>query len=250
MSMMTEIFHRTPVQCDSKCDSMSDHDHRLFCLQLPSSFQVVPRKVTHNMPISTTINMPDATVTLYPHFYSSDEATSIYTQLLNETQWLQQEIFLFGKRILIPRETAWYGAKGACYIYSGISLEPKPWTLTLMRIKERIESDVQSTFNSVLLNHYRNEKDSVGWHSDDEPELGNNPTIASLSLGAARKFQFQHKVDKRRVNIHLTHGSLLLMGGATQQFWKHCLPKSASATGSRINLTFRWIIHNNRIARE
>lgn len=194
------------------------------------------------MHLPNTLNLPDATVTVYPNFFSSEEATRIYHQLLNETQWLHQEISLFGKKIQIPRETAWHGDSGARYTYSGITLEPQPWSLPLLNVKQRIETELHYSFNSVLLNHYRNERDSVGWHSDDEPELGKNPTIASLSLGATRKYQLQHKVYKlQRVNIQLTHGSLLIMGGSTQKFWKHCLPKSKDAAGSRINLTFRWI---------
>ena len=195
------------------------------------------------MPMSTILEIPDARVTLYPNFFNSEEATRIYHQLLNETQWIQHEINLFGKKIQIPRETAWHGDSGMRYTYSGMTLEPQPWNSPLIYIKQRIETEVQTSFNSVLLNHYRNENDSVGWHSDDEPELGKNPTIASLSLGATRKFQFQHKSENlRSINIQLTNGSLLLMSGTTQKFWKHRIPKSAVPTGSRINLTFRMIV--------
>ena len=145
--------------------------------------------------------------------------------------------------------TAWYGDAGKTYCYSGITVEPIPWTPLLLSIKTRVEAVANTTFNSVLLNYYRGEQDSVSWHSDDEPELGQNPVIASVSFGATRKFQFKHKTNPDlRAAIDLTPGSLLIMAGATQHFWKHQIPKTTKPVGARINLTFRVIIRDERRA--
>ncbi len=186
------------------------------------------------------LDMPDADVVSYPALFSSAEADTLFEALATRIEWARKSIRLYGRTVPIPRLTAWYGDAGATYTYSGITETPLPWTSELLDIRSRVESVAAFEFNSVLLNYYRGGRDSMSWHSDDEPELGRNPVIASVSFGAERKFQFKHRsVPEMRAAVDLTHGSLLLMTGPTQHFWKHQLPKSARAEGSRINLTFR-----------
>ncbi|MGK7898566.1 MAG: alpha-ketoglutarate-dependent dioxygenase AlkB, partial [Xenococcus sp. (in: cyanobacteria)] len=160
-----------------------------------------------------------------------------------ETFWQQDHIKMYGKEIALPRLTAWYGDSGRNYTYSGITMNPQPWNSTLWEIKQRVEDLAQVSFNSVLLNLYRTGRDSVNWHSDDEPELAPGFPIASVSLGGTRRFVMKHK-SKREVGkfeLKLTNGSMLLMGGETQQHWLHQVPKTRKKVNSRINLTFRVI---------
>ncbi|GAB3554175.1 alpha-ketoglutarate-dependent dioxygenase AlkB [Noviherbaspirillum agri] len=190
------------------------------------------------------IAMPDADVRLMPAFYCKPLSEQYLHQLLDEIAWRQEKIVLWGKGHLQPRLSAWYGDAHSRYSYSGVALTPLPWTDTLLRIKEDIEHATGHRFNSVLLNLYRDEHDSVGWHSDAEPELGKMPVIASLSLGATRVFRLRHRTrkDLKPVSIELNDGSLLLMAGTTQRFWQHAVPKERSACSRRINLTFRTIL--------
>ena len=158
--------------------------------------------------------------------------------------WEKQKIKLYGEFHDVPRLTAWYGDPNKSYIYSGIKLKTKPWNAALLKIREKIEKISKTKFNSVLLNLYRSGADSVSWHSDDEPELGQNPIIGSLSLGEARQFQMKHKYDyDLKQKILLQHGSFLLMSGKTQHNWLHQIPKRKNLKGERINLTFRVIKH-------
>lgn len=188
------------------------------------------------------LEMPDADVTLYPAFFDKDAADSRFEHLQSDIDWQQKRILMFGKLLDMPRLTAWYGDAGAIYTYSGITEYPLPWTDGLLAIRREVEAAAETTFNSVLLNYYRGGQDSMGWHSDDEPELGTNPTIASVSFGAARRFQFKHRRNPElRSEVDLTPGSLLLMRGPTQTHWKHQVPKSSRILGPRINLTFRRI---------
>ena len=188
------------------------------------------------------LNMPDAEVLFYPNLFSTSESMDLFHDLTQSTAWEQREIHVPGKTVPLPRLTAWYGDSGKTYRYSGMTHDPHPWTPSLTTIKERVEAVANMQFNSALLNLYRNEQDSVSWHSDDEPELGPNPVIASVSFGAPRLFQFKHKHDsKLRRDTELTSGSLLLMRGTTQKFWKHQIPKAKEPCGARINLTFRVI---------
>lgn len=188
------------------------------------------------------LHLPDAEIMYYPAFFDKKEADEIYEELMNSIPWQQDEITVYGKNHLQPRLTALYGNEGKSYSYSNIKMEPHPWNLLLQKIKLKIESTTGNTFTTVLLNHYRDGKDSNGWHADNEKELGINPTIASLSFGAERNFQLKHNSNKElRKSIVLEHGSLLLMKGSTQHFWKHQIPKTAKPIGPRINLTFRFI---------
>ena len=168
---------------------------------------------------------------------------TLFEQLSANLAWEQTRIRMAGKLIPIPRLNAWYGEDGAAYRYSGTRFQALLWADPLIRIRELIEQRCGHSFNSVLANLYRDGQDSVAWHADDEPELGRDPFIASLSLGQQRRFQLKHRRDKsiHRIDIELPDNSLLLMGGALQHHWLHQVPKTRKPIGPRINLTFRWI---------
>ena len=189
------------------------------------------------------LDLPDAIFEYYPNFLTPEKANLIYQKLLDETPWKQDSITIYGKSHLQPRLTALYGNEGKPYSYSNIIMQPHAWNPTLMFLKNEIEEQTQLSFTTVLLNLYRDENDSNGWHSDNEKELGRNPTIASLSLGQDRVFQLKH-IEKKEIkqNIILTNGSLLVMKEGSQIYYKHQLPKASSPKRSRINLTFRTII--------
>ncbi|WP_426167132.1 alpha-ketoglutarate-dependent dioxygenase AlkB family protein [Pseudoduganella sp. R-34] len=163
----------------------------------------------------------------------------VMQRLLDETAWKAETIFLFGREVAQPRLSAWYGEQR--YTYSGRTFEPLPFTPLQLEIKRAIEAASGKRFNSVLLNYYRNEQDSMGFHSDDEPELGPQPAIASVSFGATRTFILKHKKQPKTVKIDLTDGSLLLMAGKLQHCWRHGINKERTPRGPRINLTFRLI---------
>ena len=167
---------------------------------------------------------------------------TLMRRLIAESDWRQERITVYGKSYLQPRLSAWYGDFG--YRYSGIRLAPAPWTALLAEIKRRIEALTASDYNSVLLNYYRDHNDRMGMHADDEPELGSQPAIASLSLGATREFRLQHRHDRNRptIKLPLPSGSLLLMRGETQRYWKHGILRQREPCGARINLTFRKIV--------
>lgn len=184
--------------------------------------------------------MPDGDVLLYPLTFP--DHNSLFQTLLATTPWQQHVPTLYGRPTAAPRLSAWYGDKGAIYSYSGLRLEPLPWNKTLLTIKRRLDNLANVSFNSVLMNLYRDGQDSMGWHSDAEPELGRNPVIASVSLGATRRFRFQHKKRDICLSLDLETGSTLIMKGATQHYWRHSLPKTRKAVGPRINLTFRRIV--------
>ena len=165
-----------------------------------------------------------------------------YQQLVEQIQWQQPEIQLYGKRHRIPRLTAWYGDPHCHYQYSGINNQPLSWLPILQTIKQQIENHLQLPFNAVLLNWYQQGQHSMGWHADDEASLGPEPNIASLSLGATRRFRLRHRGDRQTLGIDLVDGSLLLMSGKLQQYWQHALPKTQRPMTGRINLTFRLIL--------
>lgn len=191
-------------------------------------------------PQKTVILDKDGEVISYPNFFRIQESDRLFSDLSSNIKWRHDTIHIYGKKIPLPRITAWYGDEGKSYIYSGIEHHPEPWTPTLKLIKSKAEEISEVTFNSVLLNLYRHGQDSVSWHSDDEPELGQNPIIASISLGATRRFFLKHKILKNhKITLDLSNGSLLLMKGETQHFWKHQIAKTAKFVEPRINLTFR-----------
>lgn len=190
------------------------------------------------------ITLPDAELCYYPKLFPTTHADTLLISLKDDIEWTQNTIRFYGRESLVPRLEAWYGDPGMSYSYSGIHMEPKPWTKDLLIIKQAIEPLAGVAFNSVLINYYRDGKDRVAWHSDDEKELGENPVIGSVSLGEERKFKLRHKQYKTnglKHEIMLRHGSFLLMKGTTQHHWMHEIPRTAKPIGPRINLTFRII---------
>jgi alkylated DNA repair dioxygenase AlkB len=192
--------------------------------------------------IGQTLINRDGEVIFYQEIFNDKQSEYLLNILQTEIAWRQDYIKMMGRILPLPRLTAWYGDADKSYTYSGINMNPLAWTDTLLYIKERAETLADTQFNSVLLNFYRDGRDSVAWHSDDEPELGNNPVIASVSFGSTRKFSFKHKQEEDIINLDLTSGSLLIMRGATQHHWLHQLPKTNHNISTRINLTFRNII--------
>lgn len=176
-----------------------------------------------------------------PSFFNVSKADYYFKKLKREIDWKQEEMIMYGKRLKFPRLTAWYGDNDKPYSFSGITLNPRPWTNDLIDIKRKIETKCNVIFNSVLLNLYRNGKDSISWHTDAEKELGTNPVIASVNFGEARTFQLRHQTTKQKIEIELSHGSLLIMQGELQHYWQHQVPKTSKEIGQRINLTFRVI---------
>ena len=194
-------------------------------------------------PTLERVPLQDAEIYYLRELPLAQTAEGLMTQLIDEVPWRAENIVVWGKTFLQPRLTAWYGDNGISYTYSGIRLEALPWTHTLIDIKNRVETLAGIDFNSVLLNYYRDHGDSMGLHSDDEPELGRRPVIASVSLGEERTFLLKHKSrrDLKSVRLQLASGSLLLMKGETQHYWKHGIEKETRPCGPRVNLNFRRI---------
>jgi len=188
----------------------------------------------------------DADVLLYHQIELGQSYDQLLYELIDNTTWRQEEITLFGKAHRQPRLSAWYGNRDSVYTYSGISLRPRPWNQTLLNLKACVESQLGRSFNSVLLNYYRDQRDSMGMHSDDESELGKQPVIASLSLGEERILLLRHRYRKElgTLKLPLPSGSLLVMKGDTQSHWKHGIAKQNHPCGPRVNLTFRTILKN------
>jgi alkylated DNA repair dioxygenase AlkB len=182
----------------------------------------------------------DGEADFFPQLFTVEESDVYFNDLQHKISWKQEPITIYGRTVMQPRLTAWYGDRDKVYSYSGITMQPHFWTPTLLKIKQRIETVSPVIFNSALLNLYRDQHDSMGWHRDNEKELGINPVIGSVSFGATRTFQFRYYTDKSlKRSLELTHGSFLLMHGTTQHAWEHGLPKRAGAKGVRINITFR-----------
>lgn len=192
---------------------------------------------------SVAIDLPDAVLRLWPSAFDAGEADELFTGLRHGIDWQHEEITIFGACRPVPRLVAWHGDPSAHYTYSGTPHAPRPWTPELQRIRERVQGLAGTPFNAMLLNLYRDGRDGMGWHSDDEPELGPAPVIASVSLGATRRFCLRHRRRKeRKLHLSLEHGSLLLMAGSTQRHWVHAVPKTSRPVGERINLTFRLVL--------
>ncbi|QCX02270.1 alpha-ketoglutarate-dependent dioxygenase AlkB [Aggregatimonas sangjinii] len=188
------------------------------------------------------LNLPDCEITYVPDFLSAESADAYFKEFRETVTWQQDDIKVFGKVYPQPRLTALYGNNEKPYSYSGIVMQPQRFTPSLIAIKNQIETKTQVEFTTCLLNLYRNGKDSNGWHADNEKELGENPVIASVTLGQERYFHLKHRSKKElKYKILLKHGSLLLMQGETQHHWLHQIPKTARPIGERINLTFRVI---------
>jgi len=187
-------------------------------------------------------DLVDADISYYSNFFEGVEAAELFQKLESETPWQHDSITVYGKRYMQPRLTALFGNEGMPYKYSSILMYPNSWTPLLRNIKIRVEKICKVEFTSVLINYYRDGKDSNGWHADNESELGRNPVIASVSFGAERFFHLKHNTNKDlKVKLKLESGSLLVMKGPTQHFWKHQIPKVTTNVGPRINLTFRII---------
>jgi alkylated DNA repair dioxygenase AlkB len=184
----------------------------------------------------------DGELYLHNNFYGLQESDLLFALLYAELDWHEETVFIYGKWVKVPRLICWYGDSDAWYRYSGVNHQPMPWTAALQAIREKVEQQCQCTFNSVLANLYRDGKDSMGCHADDEKELGLNPVIASLSLGDERLFKLHHKTQKDKLDIVLGHGDLLVMAGVLQHYWMHSVPKTKKLKSPRINLTFRKII--------
>mgnify|MGYP006148562169 FL=1 len=182
-------------------------------------------------------------VRFYPAFFLQEVADQMFTELIASIAWRQEPIWMFGKQVMQPRLTALYGNPDQPYSYSGISMEALSWTPLLDQIKNEIENFTKCQFTHVLCNYYRDGNDSMGWHRDNEAVLGQNPSIASVTFGATRLFQLRdYQTKKHKVEIPLSHGSLLMMTDQSQHLWEHQLPKTKKVNGPRINLTFRKLI--------
>ena len=188
------------------------------------------------------INHQNLDIILDETFLNLSETNNLYERCLNDISWQSSKIIMFGKKINIPRLECWYGDYGCEYTYSGKSLKRFEFPNFLLDLRKRIEKKANTTFNSVLANLYRDGQDSMGFHADDEKELGNNPVIASISLGENRPIIFQNKKTKEKMTFDQPSGSLLIMQGQTQAHWKHAINKSKKVNKPRINLTFRNII--------
>jgi len=178
----------------------------------------------------------------YPEFFDEAYSSHLLNVLQESLIWSSDQLIMFGKHITTRRKVAWVGDPNCPYTYSGVQKNPQEWTAELLFIKEKLETIAQSEFNSCLLNLYHDGDDGMGWHSDDEKELDARAPIASLSLGAIRKFAFKNRADKSTISLFLENGSTLIMHPPTQEFWQHSLLKTKKNTGLRINLTFRKII--------
>jgi alkylated DNA repair dioxygenase AlkB len=184
--------------------------------------------------------LDDADLRLWPHWVPPDEADRWFDGLMRETPWTQPSTRVYGRTVPVPRRLAWYG--DAAYGYSGLAHVPQPWTPLLAAIRARVEAACGQPFNGLLVNLYRDGQDRMGWHSDDEPVLGRDPTIASLNLGGGRRFDLRRRGTHRIAHsVELAHGSLLVMAGGTQHHWQHQIARTARPSAPRINLTFRRI---------
>jgi alkylated DNA repair dioxygenase AlkB len=187
--------------------------------------------------------LPEDLVAYTPQLFSETESAHYLQNFIATIPWEQRTVVMYGKPIVTPRLTAWFGDVGKNYAYTGTRFQPHSWTPELLAIKARIEPLSQVSFNSVLLNYYRDGNDSVAWHSDNETELGKQPIIASISFGQVRRFDIRHKRDHdRKFSIRLENGSMLLMKGDLQQHWEHRIAKSTTPLKPRVNLTFRIIV--------
>jgi alkylated DNA repair dioxygenase AlkB len=190
----------------------------------------------------TELQLPDAELEFDPHWLSPQEADELMVALLDAVPWEIHRIRLFGREVDSPRLSCWIGDPQAHYRYSGTLFAPRPWPACLQPVRERLSRQLDVAFNSVLASRYRSGGDAMGWHSDNEPELGPQPVICSLSLGATRRFKLKSRApDGPGMNLDLPHGSLLVMRGDTQTHYRHALPRTARAVGERVNLTFRRI---------
>jgi len=194
------------------------------------------------MDASDDIRLRDGELAWHGDAFTPAESSALFAELREKLPWHQEQLLIFGRERPVPRLVSWHGDPDARYAYSGVLHEPAPWTAALTQIRERVQRLAGGRFNSVLANLYRDGRDGMGWHSDDEPELGREPLIASVSFGATRRFRLRHRREKSLTHaLDLTDGSVLVMSGATQHHWQHAITKTARPVGPRINLTYRLI---------
>ncbi len=213
--------------------------------QFPVTIIIMQAPLFQDNPDSfESIDLGDVQVHLHTSAFEPSDASAMLQNLAEDIPWRQDSLWIAGREIPVPRLQCWMGDAGSLYGYSGMRLEPEPWHRQVQAIRSRVQELSGIQFNSVLLNLYRNGEDSVSWHADDEPELGRDPVIASVSLGAVRRFQLKHRHDRLRekLQIDLPHGSILIMGKGMQNKWLHQVPKQKTINEPRINLTFRQII--------
>lgn len=196
-----------------------------------------------NNDINTNLLPYQGEVIYYGPVLPQERSMDYFDILMKDIEWKNDEAIIFGKRYITKRKVAWYGDENYAYTYSNTTKQALPWTKELLELKKLAEDMTGTTFNSCLLNLYHNGEEAMAWHSDDEKALGKNTVIASLSLGAARKFGFKHKTTKEKRELILDNGSLLVMKGTTQTYWLHRLSTSAKVKHPRINLTFRTMIY-------
>ena len=193
-------------------------------------------------PQSRNLLPRDGEAIYFGPFCTANKADELFAALMEEIDWQHDRVKLYGREIVTKREVAWHGDAAFQYTYSHNTKTALPWTPTLQNIKHMVEAESGDSFNCCLLNLYHSGEEGMAWHADDEKELLPDGAIASVSLGAPRRFVFRHKADKEKAEILLAHGSLLLMRGTTQSHWEHSLPVMKRANGARINLTFRTIV--------
>ncbi len=198
------------------------------------------RDIDDGVGVSRALPLPDADIDLMPAWLDAERADAMLAAVWHQIPWERHRLRMFGREIDAPRLSCWIGDPGAVYVYSRSRFEPRPWPPVLTAVRDRLSEQLGVAFNSVLANLYRDGRDSMGWHSDDEPELGPEPTIASLSLGATRTFALRHREQPGpRLRVALTHGSLLVMRGGSQRLYRHALPRAPQVASPRLNLTFR-----------
>jgi len=197
--------------------------------------------VQQSFPFGGELLSGDGSALLVPEFLSEERADAAFAELLSTNSWEQQNLLMYGKIVEEPRLSTWH-SEGQSYTYSGRTRHPQPWTPLLRNIREHCEEQTGHTFNGVLVNYYRDGNDHLGWHSDDELINGSEPLIASISLGAERRFDMRHRVTGEVVSTPLGHGSLLVMSGLSQKCWEHRIPKIPHLGDPRVNLTFRRLI--------
>ncbi|WP_417663440.1 alpha-ketoglutarate-dependent dioxygenase AlkB family protein [Pseudomonas sp.] len=197
------------------------------------------------------LQLPDAELDFHPKWLTAELADQWLQAIHQQTPWQQPLVNVFGRVHPVPRLLAWYGDEGIGYRYSGLYHAPLPWTPLLAEIRARLSASVGQPLNGLLLNYYRDGQDSMGWHSDDEAELGRNPIVVSLSLGGSRRFDLRRKGQQRiEHSLQLDHGSLLVMRATTQHYWQHQIAKTRKPCAPRLNLTFRYVLNGDGLGHE
>lgn len=200
-----------------------------------------PRRADNQHKTEHVFGLPDTSLALWPGWLTTAQSAALQAELCAQLPWSQDSIMMFGKKIKIPRQQVWMGESHCSYRYSGTTFTPVAWHPAVKRLADEVSHFLQQPFNCVLLNLYANGQQHMGWHADNEAELGDDPVIASVSLGAVRRFELKHRQQQWQLALDLTPGSLLLMSQGCQLHWLHRLPKQSRIAEARLNLTFRYI---------